>query len=64
MQTLHSGIIYIPGSPKTRTWNQSPILKSQITEKSEKVSPRSLKDTKKPPKTSPWDTNFVKKWKM
>ena len=36
MQPLHSGIISIPGSPKTWTWNQSPILAPQITDKSQK----------------------------
>ena len=36
MQPLQSGIISIPGSPKTWTWNQSPILAPQITEKSQK----------------------------
>ena len=34
MQRLQSGIISIPGSPKTWTWNQSPIL--ALTEKSQK----------------------------
>ena len=36
MQPLQSGIISIPGSPKTGTWNQSPILAPKITEKSQK----------------------------
>ena len=36
MQPPDSGIISIPGSPKTWTWNQSPILAPQITEKSQK----------------------------
>ena len=36
MQPMHSGIISIPGSPKTWTWKQSSSLASQITEKSEK----------------------------
>ena len=36
MQPLQSGIISIPGSPKTRTLKQSPILAPQMTEKSEK----------------------------
>ena len=36
MQPLHSGIISIPGSPKTWTWKQSPILALQNTEKSQK----------------------------
>ena len=36
MQPLDSGIISIPGSPKTWTWQQSPILASKITEKSQK----------------------------
>ena len=31
MQPLQSGIISIPGSLKTRTWNQSPILAPKIT---------------------------------
>ena len=35
MQPLHSGMISIPGSLKTWTWKQSPILASQITGKSE-----------------------------
>ena len=33
---MHSGIISIPGSPKTWTWKQSPIFAPLITEKSEK----------------------------
>ena len=32
MQPLHSGIISIPGSPKTWTWKLSSILQPQITE--------------------------------
>ena len=36
MQPLHSGIISIPGSPKTWTCKQPPILAPQITEKSQK----------------------------
>jgi hypothetical protein len=36
MQPLHSGVISIPGSPKTRSWKQSSILAPQITEKSQK----------------------------
>ena len=36
MQPLRSGIISIPEPPKTWTWNQSPILTLQITDKSEK----------------------------
>ena len=45
MQPLQSGIISIPGSPKTWTWKLSPTLASQITENHKKVSkvgPRSL----------------------
>ena len=37
MQPLQSGIISIPGSLKTRTWNQSPILAPKITENSQKT---------------------------
>ena len=36
MQPLQSGIISIPGSPKTGTWNQSRILAPKITGKSQK----------------------------
>ena len=36
MQPQKSGIISIPGSVKTGTWNQSPILAPQINEKSQK----------------------------
>ena len=36
MQPLQSGIISIPGSPKTWTWNQSPILAPKVTDKSQK----------------------------
>ena len=36
MQPLHSGIISIPGSLKTWTWKQSPILASLFIEKSQK----------------------------
>ena len=36
MQPLHSGIISIPGSPKTWKWKQPPTLPPQITEKSQK----------------------------
>ena len=39
MQPLHSGIISIPGSPKTWTWKLSPILPPQITEKSPNCAP-------------------------
>ena len=45
MQPLHSGIISVPGSPKTRTWKLSPILVSKITENHKimpKVGPRRL----------------------
>ena len=35
MQLPDSGIISMPGSPKTWTWKQSPILAPQITEKSQ-----------------------------
>ena len=38
MQPLHSGIISIPGSRKTWTWNLSPILPPQITENHKIVS--------------------------
>ena len=43
IQPLHSGIISIPGSPKTWTWKLSPILAPKIMEKSQnlsKVGPR------------------------
>ena len=36
MQPLHSGIISIPGSPKTLTWKKPPTLAAQITDKSQK----------------------------
>ena len=45
IQPLHSGIISIPGSPKTRTWKLSPTLVSKITENHKimpKVGPRRL----------------------
>ena len=45
MQPLHSGIISIPGSPKTWTWKLSPILVPKIKEKRQKgakVGPRRL----------------------
>ena len=46
MQPLQSGIISIPGSPKTWTWNQSPILAPQITEISQKGT---QSESQKPP---------------
>ena len=45
MQPLHSGIISIPGSPKTWTWNLSPILPPRLTENHKivpKVGPKRL----------------------
>ena len=58
MQPLHSGIISIPGSPKTWTWKLSPILPPQITENHQfvtKVGPRRLpKSTLKSIKTDIW----------
>ena len=47
MQPLHSGIISIPGSLKTRTWKQSPILVPQMTEKSEKGAQSASQGTPK-----------------
>ena len=47
MQPLQSGIISIPGSPKTWTWNQSPILAPQITEKSQKGAQSGSQETPK-----------------
>jgi len=47
MQPLHSGIISIPGSPKTWTWKQSPILAPQITEKSQKGVQSGSRETPK-----------------
>ena len=49
MQPLQSGIISIPGSLKTRTWKQSPILAPKITEKSEKGT---QSGSQEPPKMS------------
>jgi len=49
MQPLQSGIISIPGSPKTWTWNQSPILAPQITDKSQKGT---QSGSQEPPKIS------------
>ena len=58
MQPLHSGIISIPGSPKTWTWKLSPILPPQITENHKivpKVGPRRLpKSTLKSIKMDIW----------
>ena len=58
MQPLHSGIISIPGSPKTGTWNLSTILPPQITENHKivfKVGSRRLpKSTIKSIKTDIW----------
>ena len=47
MQPLQSGIISIPGSLKTRTWNQSPILATKITEKLQKGYQRGSQETPK-----------------
>ena len=49
MQPLQSGIISIPGSPKTWTWNQSPILAPKITGKSQKGT---QSGSQEPPKMS------------
>ena len=58
MQPLHSGIISIPGSPKTWTWELSPILPAQITENLknyQKMDPRRLpKSILKSIKTDIW----------
>ena len=58
MQPPHSGIISIPGSPKTWTWKMSTTLAPQITQKSKnvsKVGPRRLpKYTLKLIKVSIW----------
>ena len=60
MQPLHSGIISIPGSPKTWTWKLSSILQPQITENRKivpKMDPRRLsKSTLKSIKTDIWVT--------
>ena len=45
MQPLHSCIISTPGSLKTKTWNQSPILAPQITEKSQKGAQSGSQET-------------------
>ena len=47
MQPLQSGIISIPGSPKTWTWNQSPILAPKITDISQKGT---QSESQKPPR--------------
>ena len=47
MQPLHFGIMSIPGSPKTWTWKQSPILAQQITEKSQKGTQGGSQETPK-----------------
>ena len=58
MQPLHSGIISIPGSPKTWTWKLSPTLASKIPENHKivpKVGPRRLpKSTLKSIKMDIW----------
>ena len=60
MQPLHSGIISIPGSPKTWTWKLSSILQPQITEHHQivlEMDPRRLsKSTLKLIKTDIWAT--------
>ena len=38
MQPLQSGIISIPGSPTTWTWNQSPILAAKVNKKALKTT--------------------------
>ena len=47
MKPLHSGIISIPGSPKTWTWNKSPILAPKITDKSQKGAQSGFQETPK-----------------
>ena len=47
MKSLHSGIIAVPGSPKTWTWNQSPILAPKITENSQKGAQSGSQETPK-----------------
>jgi hypothetical protein len=47
MQPLQSGIISIPGSLKTWTWNQSPILAPKITENSQKGAQSGSQETPK-----------------
>ena len=47
MQPLHSGIISIPGSPKTWTWKQSPILAPKTTDKSQKGAQSGSQETPK-----------------
>ena len=60
MQPLHSGIISIPGSPKTWTWKLSSILQPQITENRKIVAKmdhrRLSKSTLKSIKTDIWAT--------
>ena len=48
MQTLHSGIISIPGSLKAWTWKPSPTLPPQVTE-NHKIVPQV--DPKRVPKS-------------
>ena len=47
MQPPHAIIVSIPGSPKTWTWNQSPILAPKITEISQKGT---QSESQKPPR--------------
>ena len=47
MQPLQSSIISIPGSLKTWTWNQSPILAPQITKNSQKGAQSGSQQTPK-----------------
>ena len=47
MQPLQSGIISIPGSPNTWTWNHSPIMAPQITEILQKGT---QSESQKPPR--------------
>ena len=53
MQPLHSGIISIPGPPKTWTWKLSPMLVPKITEKN-------IND-KKVPEVGPGDPKMTLK---
>ena len=63
MEPLHSGIISIPGSPKTWTWKLSPILPPQITENHKmvpKVGPRRLpKSIKESIKIDTWTSRCL-----
>ena len=51
IQHLHSGIMLIPGSPKTLTWKPPPTLAPHIKRKIPKMSPKwVMGDSPKVPK--------------